>query len=154
MNHSPCADVPSEPHPMISHTINITPYQYNHATSCDVATPQTTSLSYQIIPPQSGRSPCIFQRLRPSAAQFLPLHHPASYRDLQVPLYLLESWHWVNTHRMSVYRIHDYFKHPVEQSTCKTNWKHSSGLCCSSTTVTYLAAASAEEGVQLLGSHL
>jgi len=39
----------------------------------------------------------------------------------------------------------------VEQSTCKTNWKHWSQLCCSSTTTSYLAEASAEQGEQLLG---
>jgi hypothetical protein len=44
-NHFLSSDVPSESHPMILHTINTTPYQYNHAISSNVATPQTTLFS-------------------------------------------------------------------------------------------------------------
>ena len=45
-NHPSCSDVPSESHTMILHTTPLFLYRNNHATSPDVATPQTTSLSY------------------------------------------------------------------------------------------------------------
>jgi len=54
-NHSLCSDEPSECFLMILHTTNTTPYEHNHATSPDVAIPQTTSSSYQSRPPQSHK---------------------------------------------------------------------------------------------------
>jgi len=74
-NHSSCSNIPSESHPMILHTTNKTSYQHNQAISPDVATPQTTSLSWQIIPPPSHCFLRVFQRLHLSITQFLP-HHP------------------------------------------------------------------------------
>jgi len=73
-NHSLCSDVPSESHRMILHTTTITPYQYNHATLSNVATPQTTILSQQIIPPPSHWILRISQLLCSSVIQFLPQH--------------------------------------------------------------------------------
>jgi hypothetical protein len=73
-NHSSCSNIPSESHPMILHTTTITPYQYNYATLPDVATPRTTSLSYQIVPPLSHCILRIFQRLRLSVIQYLAQH--------------------------------------------------------------------------------
>ena len=58
----------------------------------------------------------------------------------------------VNIHQISIYHCNDKFKHQVELFTCRTNWKPSSQSCCSSTTTSYLAADSAERGVQAHGS--
>jgi len=52
-NHSSCFDVPLDYPPIILHIHDSTPYQHIHTTSSNVTTPQTTSLSYQIIPPPS-----------------------------------------------------------------------------------------------------
>jgi hypothetical protein len=57
---------------------SIIPYRNNHAISSDVATLQTTSLSYQIIPPPSRRFLRVFQRLPLSVAQFLQHHQESS----------------------------------------------------------------------------
>jgi len=84
-NQSPCTDVSSESHHMVLHTTNITPYQYNHATSSDVATPQATSSSYQIMLPPAYLSLRVSHRLRCSVTQFVP-HHPAIL--ILTPLYL------------------------------------------------------------------
>jgi len=75
-NHSPCSNVPSESHPMILHTTNTTPDQYNHAISSDIAIPHTTSLSYSIIPPPSRGFLRVSQRLRLSVTPFLPHPYP------------------------------------------------------------------------------
>jgi len=57
-------DIPSESLAMIIHTINLIPYEQNHATSSDVTTPQTTSLwKHNILPPLHDL-PHISQRLR------------------------------------------------------------------------------------------
>jgi hypothetical protein len=42
--HPPCLNIPSKYHPMIVHTTWAIPYQYNHATLSNIATPETTSL--------------------------------------------------------------------------------------------------------------
>ena len=73
-NHSSCSDVPSKPHPMILHTINITPYQYNHATSSDVATPQLFPYHNKLYHHHLAAFPRISQRLRLSVTQFPPHH--------------------------------------------------------------------------------
>ena len=54
----------------------------------------------------------------------------------------------VNNHQMWIYCLNNYFKHWITYYTCKTNWNNSSQLCCSGTTACYLAAPSAQEGVQ------
>ena len=69
---------------------SIIPYHNNHATSPDVATPQTTSLSYYIIPPPSRCFLRVFQRLRLSVIQFLP-HLP--YLSSIIPKYLRTFLH-------------------------------------------------------------
>jgi len=84
-NHSSCSDVPSKSHPIILHTTKITPYQYNHATSSDVTTPQTTSWSHRIITPPSCHILRISQHLRPPVTQLVPHHPPNSTR---IPKYL------------------------------------------------------------------
>jgi hypothetical protein len=74
LNHPSCPNVPSESYPMILHTIRITPYQYNHATSPDIATPVTTFLPYKIPPTLSRHILCVSQCLRLSVTPFLPHH--------------------------------------------------------------------------------
>jgi len=73
--HSPCSDVPSEPHPMIVHTINITPDQFNHAISSDVATPQLFPYDNKLYRHHLAAFLRITQRLRPSVTRFLPYPH-------------------------------------------------------------------------------
>jgi hypothetical protein len=60
-------------------------YRNNHATSSDVASPQTTSLSYSIITPPSRRFLRVSQCLRLSVTQFLPHHRE---RPPTIPKYL------------------------------------------------------------------
>jgi len=67
-NHSPCSDVPSKSFAMIFHTVNLIPYQQNHATSTDVATPGTTIFSLQIIPPPPHHILLLFPHLSTSPA--------------------------------------------------------------------------------------
>ena len=87
-NHSSCSDLSSESHPMILHTTSITPYQYNPATSTDIATPQATSLSYLIILPPSLHILPVCQSLRFSVKPFLP-YHPRNH--IQIAKYLHTS---------------------------------------------------------------
>jgi len=74
-NHSPCSDVPSEPHPMILHTINIISYQYNHATSSDVATPQLFLDHSKLYHHHLAVFRHVSQRLRLSVTYFHPHYH-------------------------------------------------------------------------------
>ena len=97
-NHSSCSDITSESHPMISYTANTSPYRYNHATLPDIATPQTTFLSYQTIPPPSCRILRVSQCLCLSVTQFLP-HHP--WIPIIIPKYLCLSFNCDTRHESS-----------------------------------------------------
>jgi hypothetical protein len=88
LNHSSCSDVPSESHPMILHTSTITPDQFNDVTLPDVATPQTTSISSQIIPPPSHYILRVSQCLCHCVRQFLPHNHRST---IIIPTYLCTS---------------------------------------------------------------
>jgi len=75
---------------MIFHTINTIPYQYHHATSADIATPQTTSLSEQTIPPPSYNIPTPSPRQSTSP----PFRNNNSFRTLDTIRKYLPTHHW------------------------------------------------------------
>jgi hypothetical protein len=86
-NYSSCSDVPSKSHSMFLNAISSTSYPYNHTISSDFTTPQSTSLSEQIIPPPS---PCFLRvswGLRLSVTHFLlhPLHIPPFIPNTSIP---------------------------------------------------------------------
>lgn len=88
-NHLSCPDILSESYPMISHTICMTPYEFNHAISSDIATPHTTTFPYEIIAPPLCHFLRVFQFRCLSVLQLL--WHPPNIHICWIPSICITS---------------------------------------------------------------